>query len=242
MNKNEQKRAIEIIPAILPQDYAEVLDKVDKVKGLVSTIQIDICDGYFVPSFTWPYKKHDDSFEKMLHEEIGLPDWQDLEYEFDLMVDKPEEKVENFVMIGASRIIIHAESKGDVVGAINSLQGKVEVGLAINIATPVSLIEEILSKTSVAAEAVGLNSSIQFIQCMGINRVGYQGQSFEPKVLDKIREICAKYPDLLISVDGAVSLETAPQLLDAGADRLVVGSAIFNDENPGEVISKLREL
>jgi len=229
MNKNEQKRAIEIIPAILPQDYAEVLDKVDKVKGLVSTIQIDICDGYFVPSFSWPYKKHDDSFEKMLHEEIGLPDWQDLEYEFDLMVDKPEEKVENFVMIGASRIIIHAESKGDVVGAINSLQGKVEVGLALNIATPVSVIEPLKDK-------------IQFIQCMGINRVGYQGQSFEPKVLDKIQEIRAKYPDLMISVDGAVSLDTASLLLDAGADRLVVGSAIFNDENPGEVISKLREL
>ena len=228
MNKPTQTMSpnYEIIPAILPQDYAEVLDKVDKVKGLISNIQIDICDGYFVPSFTWPYKKHDDSFEKMLHEEIGLPDWQDIEYEFDLMVDKPEEKVESFVQIGASRIIIHAESKGDVVGAINFLQGKVEVGLALNIATPISAIEP-------------FKDMIQFIQCMGINRVGYQGQSFEPKVLDKIREIREKYPDIMISVDGAVSLETAPQLLDAGADRLVVGSAIFNDENPGEVISKL---
>ena len=111
---------IEIIPAILPSDFREILEKADLVKGFTKTIQIDICDGHFVPSFTWPYIKHDDSYERMLHEEDGLPFWKELDYEFDLMVDHPEKIIEDWVMVGATRIVIHAEAKGDVVGAINA--------------------------------------------------------------------------------------------------------------------------
>ena len=224
--------SIEIIPAILPQDFAEVVDKTTCIKGLVDTVQIDICDGHFVHSFTWPYKKHDDSFEKMLSEEIGLPDWQELDYEFDLMVDKPEEKIEDYVLIGATRIIIHAESKGDVLGAIKALKGRVEVGLALNIDTPIDVIDQFISKDG--------DNLIQFVQCMGIDTIGYQGQKFDTKVDDKIRKIRATYSNLPISVDGGVSLETAAELIAAGATRLVAGSAIFNDENPGEVIRKMR--
>ena len=220
---------IEIIPAILPNDFAEVVDKVSQIKSLVKTIQIDICDGHFVPSFTWPYKKHDDSFEKMLNEEIGLPEWQEVDYEFDLMVDKPEEKIENFVQIGATRIIIHAESKGDVAGAIKTLSGRVEVGLALNIDTPINIIDSV-------------KNDIQFVQCMGINRIGYQGQSFDPRVQEKIAEIRALYPDLIITVDGGVSLDTAPILVEAGADRLVVGSAIFDSENVVGAVDKFKRI
>ncbi len=221
--------SIEIIPAILPQDFSEIEEKTARVKGPVKNVQIDICDGHFVPSFTWPYKKHDDSFDKMLSEEIGLPEWQELDYEFDLMVDKPEEKIEKFVSIGAKRIIIHAEAKGDVVEAIKALNGRVEVGLALNIETSIESIES-------------YKDMIQFVQCMGISRVGYQGQPFDERVLEKVKEIKKAYPDLIVSVDGGVSLETASELIAAGADRLVVGSAIFDDENPGEMIQKLKSL
>lgn len=226
---------IEIIPAILPKDFAELVDKVEKVNSLVQTVQVDICDGHFVPSFTWPYKKHDDSFEKMLSEEEGLPFWQNLDYEFDLMIDKPEEKVEDFVQIGAKRIIIHAEAKGSVAGAIEALKGRVEVGLALNIDTPIESISKIVGTTK-------LTDSIQLIQLMGIDKIGYQGQKFDDKVIEKIKEVRKFFPDLPISIDGGVSLETASDLIAAGANRLIVGSAIFDSENIVDTIHKFRLL
>ena len=221
---------IEIIPAILPRNFAEVLDKASLVKEFVKTIQIDICDGHFVPSYTWPYKKHDDSYEKMLHEEEGLPFWQDIDYEFDLMVNKPEDVVDDWVLVGATRIIIHVESKGDVVGAIKKLAGRAEVGLAFNIDTPVEI-------------PVGVTiEDISSFQLMGIDHIGFQGQNFDKKVIYKIKTTKAKYPSIPISVDGGVSLETAPELIAAGADRLIVGSAIFDSDNAIDAVMKLKDI
>lgn len=70
-----QKQKIEIIPAILPRDFAELEDKASLVQGAVKTVQIDVCDGQFVPNATWPYKKHDDTFEKLLSEDFGACDF-----------------------------------------------------------------------------------------------------------------------------------------------------------------------
>lgn len=220
---------IEIIPAILPKDFKEIEDKAAMVKGLVKTVQIDICDGHFVPSFTWPYKKHDDSFEKIVHEEEGLPFWQDLDYEFDLMVDNPEKVVDEWVEAGASRIIIHAESKGDVGKAIEILQDRVEIGLALNEDTSVDAINVYREK-------------ISFVELMGIDRIGFQGQAFDEKVDGRIKEVRIKFPGLPISIDGGVSLKTAPELIAAGADRLVAGSTIFDSDNPAEILERFKRL
>jgi len=222
-------KKVEIIPAILPKDFAELEDKVSLIKGFTKNVQVDICDGQFVPNATWPYRKSDDSFQKIIKEEEGLPGWESLNYEFDLMVNKPEDVVDEWVSAGALRIIIHAESKGDVAAALVKLEGRVEVGLALNIETPLDIVELHQNR-------------LQFIQCMGIDHIGFQGQSFDNKVLEKIREVKAKFPDLLISVDGGVSLETASKLIEAGADRLVVGSAIFNAENPLDAIQAFKRL
>ncbi|MGC9605628.1 MAG: hypothetical protein ABSF56_02640 [Minisyncoccia bacterium] len=220
---------IEIIPAILPKDFKEIEDKAVMVKGLVKTVQIDICDGHFVPSFTWPYKKHDDSFEKIVHEEEGLPCWQDLDYEFDLMVDSPEKVVDEWVEAGGSRIIVHAESKGNVGKAIDILQDRVEIGLALNEDTPLDAINPYREK-------------INFVQLMGIDKIGFQGQAFDEKVDGRIKEARIKFPGLPISIDGGVSLETAPELVAAGADRLVAGSAIFSSDNVVEALEKFKRL
>jgi ribulose-phosphate 3-epimerase len=94
--------------------------------------------------------------------------------------------------------------------------------------------------------AVGTNTSIEkvfplvnsvdFIQCMGIENIGFQGQDFDERVLGQIRKLKAEFPDLIISVDGSVTLETAPKLIEAGATRLVIGSAIFNTD---DIISRV---
>lgn len=219
---------VEIIPAILPKDFNELEDRVASIQRLVKLVQIDICDGKFVPNTTWPYKKHDDSFEKIIHEKQGLPGWEKLDYEFDLMVSNPSEVVLDWVKAGATRIIIHAESNG-VAETLKKLENLVEIGLALNIETPISVIEP-------------FKDSIEFIQCMGIRLVGFQGQVFDNEVIRKIKEIRETYPHLLTSVDGGVSLDNARQLIGVGVDRLIVGSAIFDSENALDAIRRFRNL
>jgi ribulose-phosphate 3-epimerase len=77
---------------------------------------------------------------------------------------------------------------------------------------------------------------------MGIKNVGFQGQDMDEKVYETISAIRAKYPELPISVDGGVTLENAGDLVDAGATRLVSGSAIFGSNNPKEAIDYLKSL
>ncbi|MEK7609503.1 MAG: hypothetical protein AAB470_00065 [Patescibacteria group bacterium] len=223
---------IEIIPAILPKDFSELEEKIGLVQDYVKTVQIDVCDGQFTPQASWPYKKHDDSFEKIQKEENGLPGWKTLNFEIDLMANKPEEKVDGWVRAGATRIILHVESRGDVGQAIKILKDRAEIGLALNIDTPIS---EIGNPKFAIDEG-----SIQFIQLMGIDRIGFQGQAFDSKVIEKIKEIKKMYPQFSVSVDGGVSLENAVQLIDAGADRLVVGSAIFESDNYLDTIRKFK--
>ncbi len=217
----------EIIPAILPEDFAEVEEKISLIKDFVKTVQIDVCDGQFTPSATWPYKKHDDSFDKIVREEEGLPGWEKLNFEIDLMANKPETLVDEWVSAGATRIIIHVEATGDISAAVDELAGRVEVALALNIDTPISVIESFKEK-------------IQGIQLMGIDQIGFQGQEFDTKVIDKVKEVRSAYPDMPISIDGGVSLENAKQLISAGATRLVVGSAIFNAGNYLEALQQLK--
>ena len=222
-------KKLEIIPAVLSKDFADLEEHIELIKGMVKTIQIDVCDGQFVRNASWPYKKRDDSFEKILKEADGLPGWQVTNFEIDLMANHPEEIVDEWVSAGASRIIIHVEAVGDISAAIKSLIDKVEVGLAINLDSPLEMIAPYAS-------------DIKFIQFMGIDNIGFQGQKFDEAVIAKIKEARIKFPDLIISVDGGVSLETAPELIEAGATRLVVGSAIFGSENAIEAIQRFKKL
>jgi ribulose-phosphate 3-epimerase len=217
----------EIIPAILPMDYTEIEEKISLVKDFVKTVQIDICDGQFTPTPTWPYRKDDDMFGKILKEEEGLPGWEKLNFEIDLMVNHPEQIVDEWVSAGATRIIIHTEAQGDVVAAVDMLVGRVEIALALNIDSPISSIEPFKDK-------------IQGIQLMGIDHIGFQGQAFDVKVIDRVKEARAAYPELPISIDGGVSLDNAQSLYDAGANRLVVGSKIFNADNYLEALQQLK--
>lgn len=210
---------MEIIPAILPRNFDEIVEKVELIKGFSDIVQIDICDGKFVKSVTWPYWKMDENYEAILREERGMPAWEKINYEFDLMIDNPtEDDARKWLSAGAEKIVLHLESSKDLNPVITVLNGLVEIGIAINTTTNVNEISKYIDK-------------IQFIQIMGIHRVGFQGQKFEPNTIDKIREVKAIYPNLLVQIDGGVTLENAPLLKHAGADTLVVGSALFESEN-----------
>ncbi len=210
---------MEIIPAILPKNFKEIEDKIELVKGVSDFVQIDICDGRFVRSTTWPYWKADENFEKILHEEMGMPAWEDIDYEFDLMIDNPtEDDTRKWLSAGAARIVLHLESSKDLYPIISILSGLVEIGIGIDLKTNTDEIKKYEDK-------------IQFVQCMGINKVGFQGQKFDPDTINKVKEVKSKYPNLKVQIDGGVSLENASLLKDAGADRLVVGSALFESED-----------
>ncbi len=210
---------MEIIPAILPRDFKEIEEKTALIKGLATMVQVDICDGKFVPSTTWPYKKRDESFEAIIHEDRGMPLWEDIDYEFDLMIQDPtEDDVRKWLSAGAKRIVLHAESSADLGPVIAVLDGLVEIGLALNIATPLDVIEKYKHK-------------ISYVQFMGIRKVGFQGQAFDDRVLEKIKKSKELYPDLPVQVDGGVSLATAGELKKASVDRLVAGSVLFDADN-----------
>jgi len=226
--------SVEIIPAILPKDFAELCEQVDLVKGLVKTVQIDVCDGQFTPQPSWPYRKPDDSFDKIIHEEEGMPAWKELDYEIDLMINyKSPEQIQNWIMAGATRLVIHAESKGDLDEAFR-VAGIQETGIALDIETPLDVIG--------SPRCQNPDMCIKFVQLMGIDQIGFQGQAFDDKVIARVKEVKVMYPHLLVSIDGGVTLENAPKLIAVGADRLVIGSAIFQSDNPIDAVMKFKEL
>ncbi|MEI6480406.1 MAG: hypothetical protein WCO12_02685 [bacterium] len=228
----------EIIPAILPTDFEDLEGHVDSVKNVTNIVQVDICDGVFVPNTTWPYKGDSGEFEKIISTEQGLPMWEDVDYEIDLMVSNPKDMAKKWVEAGAKRIIFHVES-GGVKEAIEMLKEDymyvkeddlLEVGVAINIDTPISALENIIDDVSV-------------VQCMGIARIGYQHEKFDERVIGKIKEIRAKYPDIIVSIDGGVDFENVQKLLDAGVTRLIAGHSVFQGElEPKESVNKFNDI
>ncbi|MDB5259283.1 MAG: ribulose-phosphate 3-epimerase, ribulose-phosphate 3-epimerase [Candidatus Taylorbacteria bacterium] len=224
---------MEIIPAILPKDFNDLETCIESVRGFAPVVQVDICDGRFVSSFSWPYKKHDTNFEEILREDRGMPAWEDVDYEIDLMVTNPEDDIARWVAAGAARVVIHIESTKHFDKVLENATELVEIGIAVSIDTPMAAVDELIST---------YGNRIRFIQCMGIDRIGFQGQTFDPKVLDKIREVRAKYPEMIISVDGGVNHDSALLLKEAGANRLIIGSSIFNEENIPEAIHTFQNI
>jgi len=80
------------------------------------------------------------------------------------------------------------------------------------------------------------------VQCMGIKKIGFQGQSFDESVIERVRLLRASFPQLMISVDGGVNESNIVALAEAGADHLVVGSAIWSSETPTDALARLQEL
>ena len=213
---------VEIIPAIIPQSFAEIEEKTGQIKNVAKTVQIDITDGVFVPEKSWPYiPQGRNEFESLVRGERGFPHWEELNYEIDLMVNEPELVIQNWITAGAARIIVHIESTAHVNDIVKSF-GKDELGsfrshelgIALNIETPNDTIYSLMCQ-------------IDFIQCMGMEIIGHQGEPFSEKVIPKIKDLRKRFPEAILSVDGGVNEKSAPKLIAAGANRLVSGSALW---------------
>ena len=235
---------VEVIPAILPENIEEIREKMSLVNGLVDIVQVDICDGKFVPNTTWPYKNDEEgSFQKIIGEEEGFPFWDSIDFEADLMVENPEEVVEEWINAGAKRLVLHIESCRNMRGLLEKLREEygysgdnplsIDIGLALDVKTPNEAVYELLSPQTDGKFLV------DFVQFMGIDRVGFQGEAFDEVVLDKIREMRSNFPEIVISVDGGVNLDNAYEMTEAGVNRLISGSAIFES---GDVAKAIEEL
>jgi ribulose-phosphate 3-epimerase len=227
---------IKIIPAILPQTYRGIEMAVEKVEGAVASVQIDFVDGHFAPNRSWLFNnKDEEKLELLMHEDMGMPFWDSLNYEFDLMVKDPLQYMEMFVALGPAKMTFHIEGLDQ------------EKTL-----TFFETIPEIITSVIAFGIAIGLDTDpaliapyipyIESIQCMGIRNIGYQGQKFDEAVYEQIKKVRALYPDKSIAVDGGVSLDNALQLVAAGATELVIGSALFQNTDSRATIEAFNKL
>ncbi|MBU0722621.1 hypothetical protein KKH46_00160 [Patescibacteria group bacterium] len=212
----------EIIPAIIPDSFEDMQSKVSLVKNFTKWVQIDVIDGVFVLPPSWPYKLEDIIlFNKKVEQKQQLPFLDEVNYEIDLMVDKPEEEIKKWLVLGVRRFIVHIESIDniDVLEQLILQYSKKtvsEIGIALGLETPIEIIEPIINE-------------IDCVQLMGIAHIGCQGEKFDERVIYKIKDLQKMSKNIIISIDGGVNLETASRLIEAGAIRLVSGSAIFGN-------------
>jgi len=223
---------IEVVPAIIPESFDDLESQMARVKGHVSRVQIDVANGSYAPSTTWPFKNNE-HFEKLVHEEEGLPFWREIDVELDMLVRGPERFIDDWVHVGIAAAIIHIESTTQHSQILENLRmHKVEVGWGMVPNTPNEQLFEII-------ETVGMPN---FVQVMGNDRIGYHGVGLDERVYDKVHALRSMFHDLPIAVDIGVNGETAPKLVEAGATKLVSGSAIFDSENVGEAIEYFQSL
>ncbi len=210
---------VEIIPAMMPQSFTEMEEKVGAVRRRVKTVHLDVMDGTITPSVNWPFNKDGlNEMKKITSGEIGLPFWREINYEVDIMMQNPEESFAEWVNAGFHRVIIHVETTQKLLSLIKEWKGIIEVGVAVGIETE----NEDIYKY--------IDAGVDFVQFMGIFQIGFQGSPFDSRVLEKISKMREVYPDIPISVDGGVNMDTVPDLLTAGVNRLVIGSAIFKKD------------
>ncbi|MEK7067066.1 MAG: hypothetical protein AAB949_01675 [Patescibacteria group bacterium] len=212
-----------IIPAIIAKDFEELKTKLNQVEGLVSWAQIDVMDGVFVPPKTWDNSADLENISTAINLEAHL------------MVSHPENIIDKWINSPVKRILLHYESTDSetIVSLLKKITdaGK-SAGIALKLETPLWVFDFLIDSL------LATRYSLPSIQLMAISEIGYQGHPFEEKTLERIKTLREKYPDVIISIDGGVNLENASKIISAGADNLVVGSAIFKSDNIKETLEK----
>lgn len=204
-----------IVPAILARDEEEFVRKVDRVRALGLPLHIDVMDGIFVEHKTFAPA---DRMRELL---------DGLEFEAHLMVSNPEHAAPIWLACGASRVIFHVEAttKESLICRATA-EECTNLSLAINPDTPISSLSPFLD-------------TFRRAMVMGVPP-GRSGQPFDEIAIEKIKALKRLRPAILVTVDGGVKPENAKQLADAGADMLIVGSALTDAEDPADALMRLK--
>ncbi len=214
-------RPLLMAPSILSADFTRLGEAVALVEAAgADLIHVDVMDGHFVPNLT-----------------IGPPVVKALKriatvpLDVHLMIDNADETVGWYLDAGADIVVVHVEACNHLHRIVQTVhEAGAQAGVSLNPGTPVSAIE-------------GIITDVDLVLVMSVNP-GFGGQAFIPSAIDKIREIAAlaraKGVSPRIAVDGGIDSRTAPLVVEAGADMLIAGSAVFCAEDPAAALAAIR--
>jgi ribulose-phosphate 3-epimerase len=213
----------EILPSILSADFARLGEAIATLESAgCRMLHLDVMDGHFVPNLT-----------------IGPPVIESLRkitkmtFDVHLMIADPDRYAPIFIQAGADHVLVHQETCPHLDRTLHMIQSEgAKAGVVINPATPVSLLEDVLD-------------FVDSVLVMSVNP-GFGGQRFIPNALNKVRKLAARKRELglqfPIEIDGGVSSENVADVVRAGVEWVVAGSAIFHSVNPPAAFAEMRRL
>ena len=212
----------DIVPAIIPTSRQSVITDSERL-AFSAELHLDVVDGDFVPASSWPYEPADDPLSvRSALETFTL--------EVDLMVSQPLLAAASWLKAGADMLVFHAETIAvEDLARFDEQHKKCTIGIAANNDTPLSTLLAYLPY-------------VDYVQVMGIATIGSQGQPFDERALSRIQDLRTAGVSLPISIDGSVNEHTIERLSKAGAERLVVGSAIVKTDHPAQAYRTLQTL
>lgn len=213
---------IKLAPSILSADFARLLEDVKKVeKAGCEYLHIDVMDGHFVPNITLG-----PAIVKSLRKDVNMV------FDAHLMIENPDNYIKEFADAGCDIIVVHQEACTHLHRTIQNIKSHgIKAGVALNPATPIETIKYVLQ-------------DVDMVLLMSVNP-GFGGQSYIPVVTQKIKELKALIDEMGleidIEVDGGVKPSNISEVVNAGANVIVAGSAIFNAGDIDEAVKSLRE-